>query len=194
MVDSDDLIYDVPTSCRHLSSSCQHDVELTDMANDENDAVAPLISDCPTSKARTATEASVSPNSFVWAMACTSAISGVLFGYDTGVVSSTLVSIGSDLSSRPLSTLDKSLITSSTSFFALISSPIAGVLADLLGRKRVILLADVLFIFGAMVQALAGNVSGMVCIYFSCYLSRSNPSSVLFFNERVFLFPTLPEI
>ena len=194
MVESDDLVYDVPAPCRHLSSPCQHDVELTDMANDDNDAGAPLMSDRQTSKVMTATEASVSLNSFVWAMACTSAISGVLFGYDTGVISSTLVSIGSDLSSRPLNTLDKSLITSSTSFFALISSPIAGVLADHLGRKRVILLADILFIFGAMVQALARNVSGMVCVYYSCYLSHSKPSSVLSFNERILLFSALPEI
>ena len=168
MVDPYELIYDIAPPCPHPSSTGQKDVELTEMSNDDDEeAGAPLISDCQTSKAtdrNPTTEATVSPNPFIWVMACTSAISGILFGYDTGVISSTLVSVGSDLSSRPLNTLDKSLITSSTSFFALISSPIAGVLADHLGRKRVILLADILFVFGAMIQALARNVAGMVRI------------------------------
>ena len=78
------------------------------------------------------------------------------------MISSTLVSIGTDLSARPLSTLDKSLITSSTSLFALIASPLTGVLADHWGRKRVILLADALFVVGALWQALASTVWGMI--------------------------------
>lgn len=71
------------------------------------------------------------------------------------------MSIGFDLS-HELTTLDKSLITSCTSLFALIASPIAGILADKLGRKRVILVADVLFIIGALWQAFTVNVTGMI--------------------------------
>jgi len=71
------------------------------------------------------------------------------------------VSIGFDLS-QELTTLDKSLITSCTSLFALVASPVAGVLADKLGRKRVILVADVLFIIGALWQALTANITGMI--------------------------------
>lgn len=80
----------------------------------------------------------------------------------TGVISSTLVSIGSDLSNRTLTTLDKSLITSCTSLFALIASPLAGVLADKLGRRRVILVADALFALGAIWQAATNEVWGMI--------------------------------
>jgi SP family myo-inositol transporter-like MFS transporter 13 len=80
----------------------------------------------------------------------------------TGVISSTLVSIGSDLSSRPLTTLDKSLVTSCTSFFALLASPLTGILADTLGRKKVIWLADLLFILGAIWQAWTSSVWGMI--------------------------------
>lgn len=80
----------------------------------------------------------------------------------TGVISSTLVSIGPDLSHRPLTTLDKSLITSCTSLFALIASPLAGILADKLGRKRVIAVADVLFVVGALWQAVTMSVWGMI--------------------------------
>ncbi|CAG7935119.1 unnamed protein product [Penicillium nalgiovense] len=109
-----------------------------------------------------ASELEYSGGWFIWALTFSAGISGLLFGYDTGVISSTLVTIGSDLSSRPLTTLDKSLITSCTSLFALIASPFTGVLADKFGRRKVILGADLLFALGALVQAFTSQVWGMV--------------------------------
>jgi SP family myo-inositol transporter-like MFS transporter 13 len=61
-----------------------------------------------------------------------------------------------------LTTLDKSLITSATALFALFISPISGILADSLGRKRVVLLADIAFILGAVMQAITFSVPGMI--------------------------------
>jgi SP family myo-inositol transporter-like MFS transporter 13 len=61
-----------------------------------------------------------------------------------------------------LTTLDKSLITSATALFALLISPISGILADALGRKRVVLLADAAFILGAVIQAVTSSVPGMI--------------------------------
>lgn len=58
--------------------------------------------------------------------------------------------------------MDKSIITSSTSLFALLVSPFSSVLADRLGRKRVILYADILFIVGAVIQAVSSSVPLMV--------------------------------
>ncbi|PHH73565.1 hypothetical protein CDD80_3729 [Ophiocordyceps camponoti-rufipedis] len=81
---------------------------------------------------------------------------------DTGVISATLVSIGDSLSNRPLTSMDKSIITSAVALFALVASPLSSILADRLGRKRVILYADVLFIAGALVQALCSTVPLMV--------------------------------
>lgn len=81
---------------------------------------------------------------------------------DTGVISATLVSIGTSLSGRTLTSLDKSIITSSTSLFALLVSPFSSQLADRLGRKRIILYADVLFVAGAAVQAMSASVPVMV--------------------------------
>lgn len=77
-------------------------------------------------------------------------------------MSATLVSIGTSLSNRELTSMDKSIITSSTSLFALIISPFSSVLADRFGRKRVILYADVLFVVGAILQAWCSTVFTMV--------------------------------
>ena len=77
------------------------------------------------------------------------------------MISSTLVSIGDDLG-HPLTILDMSFITACTSFFALLASPVAGVLADQVGRKKMILVADVLFAGGAVWQAVTSSVLGMI--------------------------------
>ncbi|KAF7953032.1 hypothetical protein EAE96_006254 [Botrytis aclada] len=101
------------------------------------------------------------PGLFVWLLAFSAGITGLLFGYDTGVISSTLISLHTSLG-RPLTTLDKSLITSCTSLFALIISPLSGVFASSLGRKRVVLLADLAFVLGALIQAFTTTVWGMI--------------------------------
>ncbi|KAL3425814.1 myo-inositol transporter 1 [Phlyctema vagabunda] len=101
------------------------------------------------------------PGVYVWLLTVSAGISGLLFGYDTGVISATLVSINSSLG-HPLTTLDKSLITSCTSLFALLLLPTSSILADTLGRKSVVLLADFAFILGAVVQATTHSVWGMI--------------------------------
>lgn len=78
------------------------------------------------------------------------------------MISATLVSIDTSLSNRHLTSLDKSIITSSTSLFALLASPLTSLLADRYGRRRVILLADALFTVGALLQSAASTVSVMV--------------------------------
>ncbi|KAL5321784.1 hypothetical protein ACEPPN_009747 [Leptodophora sp. 'Broadleaf-Isolate-01'] len=96
------------------------------------------------------------PGIFVWLLTFSAGISD-----DTGVISATLVSINSSLG-HSLTTLDKSLITSATALFALLVSPVSGILADRLGRKRVVLLADLAFVLGAVVQAVASSVPLMI--------------------------------
>ena len=141
------------------------DFELRTMADNDTDAPdAPLMreGDHAHSIEPTFIASTSGGNFFLWALTISACLSGLLFGYDTGVISSTLISIGSDLSSRPLTTLDKSLITSCTSLFAWIASPIAGLLADRLGRKKIILFADALFTAGALWQAVTTSVWGMI--------------------------------
>ncbi|CAG8043679.1 unnamed protein product [Penicillium olsonii] len=125
-------------------------------------ASSPVSSDHDHERETLAPELEYSGGWFIWALTFSAGISGLLFGYDTGVISSTLVTVESDLSNRTLTTLDKSLITSCTSLFALIASPFTGVLADNFGRRKVILGADALFALGAVVQAFTGQVWGMI--------------------------------
>ncbi|KAL6251005.1 hypothetical protein RBB50_001213 [Rhinocladiella similis] len=142
-------------------------VELSDMApgRDNTEINAPLIDhrqDADDVHYAPAVTIQHSGNAFIWALTVSACVSGLLFGYDTGVISSTLVSIGTDLSSRPLTNLDKGVITSCTSFFALVASPVAGLLGDKIGRKNVILVADALFTLGALWQAFTSSVWGMI--------------------------------
>ena len=153
------------------------------MAGKDNAASAPLMRDSQDEApidsefAPTQQSGKPSPSTFIWALTFAAGISGLLFGYEyavmtliqvyadsmrsTGVISSTLVSIQSDLG-RPLSTVDKSLITSCTSLGALVASPVTGDLADRFGRKKMILVADLLFIAGALLQTVSQNVPDMV--------------------------------
>ncbi|KAI0265420.1 general substrate transporter [Gloeopeniophorella convolvens] len=99
---------------------------------------------------------------FVWLLVFCSSISGLLFGYDTGVVSGALISIGSDLGPQSLSNLQKELITSATTLGALLGSLGAGILSDVIGRRPVLGIADILFMGGAIGQAVCHTVWSMI--------------------------------
>lgn len=142
-------------------------------ADENEDAHAPLISgrddehDQLTDGGETTRygEANISLRNagrVVWLVTLSAGISGLLFGYDTGVISATLVSIGTDLGGNRLTTWDKSCITAVTSLCALITAPQTGYLADKYGRRSVILLGNLLFILGAVVQAVSTNVAIMI--------------------------------
>ncbi|CCX05858.1 Similar to Myo-inositol transporter 1; acc. no. Q10286 [Pyronema omphalodes CBS 100304] len=84
---------------------------------------------------------------------------------DTASISSALLYLSPALSTptHSVTTLDLSLITSATSFGALLGGLSAGILADRLGRKGVIYLADALFLIGALWQAVSTTVVSMIC-------------------------------
>ncbi|OLL26193.1 Myo-inositol transporter 1 [Neolecta irregularis DAH-3] len=99
---------------------------------------------------------------FVWILSFAAAIGGFLFGYDTGVISGALVVIKQDLG-RVLSDRDKELITSATAIGALVGALIAGTLINKVGRKPIIAIANILFTFGAILQAISKSFALMVC-------------------------------
>ncbi|TKX23973.1 Myo-inositol transporter-like protein 1 [Elsinoe australis] len=101
------------------------------------------------------------PGPFVWMCAAATAIGGMLFGYDTGVISGVLVVLGSDLDNRPVTDTEKELITALCAAGALIGAIIAGVTGDRYGRKPAIWFASVLFTIGAVVQATSYTIIQM---------------------------------
>lgn len=101
------------------------------------------------------------PTFLVILLTIVASISGFLFGYDTGYISTALVAVGDDLG-QTLSYGQKELITSATSLGALIGAIFAGFSADVFGRKPVIMASDVLFIIGSAMQTGASSVSVMI--------------------------------
>lgn len=89
---------------------------------------------------------------FILILTFTASISGFMFGYDTGYISSALVSMGTDLDHKKLTYANKEMITAATSLGALISSMFAGISADIFGRKPCLMFSNVLFIIGAALQ------------------------------------------
>lgn len=65
-------------------------------------------------------ESETRPSKIVILLTLVSSISGFMFGYDTGYISSALVQIGTDLSNKILTSGEKEFITSATSLLSLI--------------------------------------------------------------------------
>lgn len=86
-------------------------------------------------------------------------VAGLLFGYDQGVISGALTGIEHHFS---LSSILIEVVTSWVTLGALIGSLAGGWLADHYGRRRAVLIAGVLFIAGALLQALAPHVAVLV--------------------------------
>lgn len=98
--------------------------------------------------------------SYVVLIASTAALGGLLFGYDTGVISGVLLMIKDDLGSV-LTANNKELITSLTSGGAFFGAIIAGLIADRWDRKPAISFGAVIFVLGAVIQAVSFSVAQM---------------------------------
>jgi SP family myo-inositol transporter-like MFS transporter 13 len=81
-------------------------------------------------------------------------------GYETGVISAVLVTIGEDLG-HPLSSSESELLTSLTSGGALVGAVIAGLSADKFGRKLGMYIGCVLFLVGSVIWATSFSVPQM---------------------------------
>ncbi|WFD05111.1 hypothetical protein MVES1_000437 [Malassezia vespertilionis] len=97
----------------------------------------------------------------IWMLTVCAALSGSLFGYDTGYISAVLVTIKSDLG-HPLSDWQKEMATAATSVGALIGAVCAMFPSEWFGRRIVIALANAVFIVGAIVQAAAQNIGTLI--------------------------------
>ncbi len=87
------------------------------------------------------------------------ALGGLLFGYDTGVISGALLFIREALALSPTM---QGIVVAIVLAGAAIGAAVAGALSDRLGRRRVILAAALLFVLGAVLSALAAGVTALL--------------------------------
>ncbi len=92
-------------------------------------------------------------------VAAIAALGGLLFGYDTGVISGALPFLRQEFG---LSALMQGILTSVALGGAAVGAIAAGTLADRFGRKPVILTVAVIFLVGALVSALATILSVLI--------------------------------
>ena len=83
------------------------------------------------------------------------ALGGLLFGYDTGVISGALLFIREVMH---LPTTMQGIVVGIALAGAAIGAGFAGLLSDRFGRRRVILASALLFVAGAIISALAADV------------------------------------
>jgi sugar porter (SP) family MFS transporter len=92
-------------------------------------------------------------------IAAVAALGGLLFGYDTGVISGALLFIRDEMN---LSANMQGIVVGIALAGAALGAAAAGFLSDRLGRRFVILGAALLFIVGAIGSAVAGEVSTLL--------------------------------
>src|SRR5215212_7557798 len=113
---------------------------------------------------------------FVYVVASVAALGGLLFGYDTGVISGALLFIGKDFQ---LTAFLEGFIVSSLLLGAVVGAGISGVLSDRLGRRTIILVAATIFAIGAVGAGLAPNVGTLIFFRFWLGLGVGSASALV---------------
>ncbi|KAK4491900.1 hypothetical protein RD792_002681 [Penstemon davidsonii] len=120
---------------------------------------------------------------YIMRLAFSAGIGGLLFGYDTGVISGALLYIRDDFKS-----VDKQTWLQAR---AIVGAAFGGLFSDKYGRKKAILLADIVFFIGAVVMAAAvgpwmiilgrifvGLGVGMASMTVPLYISEASPARI----------------
>ncbi|MGI9048072.1 MAG: sugar porter family MFS transporter [Rubrobacteraceae bacterium] len=103
--------------------------------------------------------ASSSGKRFTYMVAGIAALGGLLFGYDIGIVSGAILFIKNDFSLTPVL---EGLVVSSILIGAAIGAGVSGALGDRLGRRRLVLIAAVIFAVGALGMAFSPSIAVLV--------------------------------
>ncbi|XP_072985661.1 probable inositol transporter 2 [Typha latifolia] len=128
---------------------------------------------------------------YILRLAFSAGIGGLLFGYDTGVISGALLYIRDDFSSVGRSTVLQETIVSMAVAGAIIGAGFGGWMNDRFGRRPSIILADILFFIGAIIMAAApipgiiilgrifvGLGVGMASMTSPLYISEASPARI----------------
>ncbi|GAB3667227.1 sugar porter family MFS transporter [Halopiger thermotolerans] len=107
-------------------------------------------------------------NPFVYVVAALAALNGLLFGFDTGVISGAMLYIRETFELTAIlgvsmnSSLVEGVIVSGAMVGAIIGAAFGGRLADRLGRRRLILVGAVIFFVGSLIMAIAPTVEILI--------------------------------
>jgi SP family galactose:H+ symporter-like MFS transporter len=96
---------------------------------------------------------------FVYVAVGVAAVGGLLFGYDTGVISGAILFIKSQFS---LSATMEEIVVSSVLVGAVIGAIIGGALTDRYGRRKMIIIAGIIFTISALGTAFAPSVTWLI--------------------------------
>ncbi|KAK9055973.1 hypothetical protein SSX86_027060 [Deinandra increscens subsp. villosa] len=130
-------------------------------------------------------------NPYVLRLAFSAGIGGLLFGYDTGVISGALLYIRDDFESVDKKTVLQESIVSMAVAGAIIGAAFGGWINDRYGRRFALLFADFLFFVGAVLMSAAPNPSvlilgrifvgfgvGMASMTAPLYISEASPAKI----------------
>jgi MFS transporter, SP family, galactose:H+ symporter len=102
-----------------------------------------------------ATAGQAPSNKFVYVAAAFAALGGLLFGYDTGVISGALTFIQKSFA---LSTIHQELVVAVVLIGACVGALSGGRLADRFGRRSMLIFTAIIFIAGALICAMSTDV------------------------------------
>ncbi|KAK7359457.1 hypothetical protein VNO77_01417 [Canavalia gladiata] len=130
-------------------------------------------------------------NPYILRLAFSAGIGGLLFGYDTGVISGALLYIRDDFKEVDRKTWLQEAIVSTALAGAIIGASVGGWINDRFGRKISIIIADSLFFIGSAIMAAAPNPVilivgrvfvglgvGMASMASPLYISEASPARV----------------
>jgi sugar porter (SP) family MFS transporter len=111
-----------------------------------------------------------------WVIYCFGALGGLLFGYDTGVISGALLFIKKDMGLTPFL---EGLVVSGVLIGALIGAAFSGPVADKYGRKKTIIMLGALFTIGAIGTAISSNVHTLIAFRIELGIAVGGASGIV---------------
>lgn len=124
---------------------------------------------------RTGPGASARIPAAVYAVSAVSALGGLLFGYDTGIISGALLHLREDLH---LTSREQEIVVSVILLGAMVGALLSGRLAVRHGRRRVVVAVAVVFAVGAAAAAVAPGVGTLIAARFVLGLAVGGASNM----------------